>query len=165
MNAGNKCAHPRYLHKWGEPMLRKLFFLLALATPVLAQTDMKQQILALEEQSRLAASKNDPSFLKQYAAADYLVIAPDGSTMTKNQALQAIISQDIQYRSLDYINTPKVRIYGRNTAIVNGEASAVLKDFDSPLGGTFRFTRVWVKQDGGWKVALFHATSEQPSGQ
>lgn len=146
-------------------MLHKLLFLLALATPLLAQTDMKQQILALEEQSRLAASKNDPSFLRQYATSDYLVISPDGSTMNKTQSLQAIISQDIQYRSLDYINTPKVRIYGGNTAIVNGEASAALKDFDSPLGGTFRFTRVWIKQSDGWKVALFHATSEQPSGQ
>jgi ketosteroid isomerase-like protein len=148
-------------------MLRKLLFLLTLATctPLLAQTDVKQQILALEEQSRLAASKNDPSFLTQYATGDYLVIAPDGSTMTKKQAVQAIIAQDIHYRSLDFINTPLVRIYGGNTAIVNGEASAVVTDFDSPLSGTFRFTRVWVKQDGGWKVALFHTTPEQPSGR
>ncbi|MCU1308094.1 MAG: hypothetical protein JWN45_2789, partial [Acidobacteriaceae bacterium] len=113
-------------------MLRKLVFLIALVTctPLLAQTGtVEQQILALEEQSRLAASKNDPSFLKQYATDDYLVIAPDGSIMTKKQALQAMISGDIRYQSLDFINTPKVRIYGGNTAIVNGEASAVLTNF------------------------------------
>jgi ketosteroid isomerase-like protein len=142
-------------------------FLIALATfmPLLAQTtgSAEQQILALEEQSRLAASKNDPGFLKQYATGDYLVIAPDGSIMTKKQALQAIIAGDIQYQSLDFINTPKVRIYGGNTAIVNGEATAVLTNFGQPLSGTFRFTRVWVKQNGGWKIALFHATPEQPS--
>jgi ketosteroid isomerase-like protein len=145
-------------------MLRKLLLLITLtSTPLLAQTgSVEQQILALEEQSRLAASKNDPSFLNQYATADYLVIAPDGSTMTKKQAVDAMIAEDIQYRSLDFINTPVVRIYGGKTAIVNGEASAELTDFDSPLSGTFRFTRVWVKQDGGWKIALFHATPEQP---
>jgi ketosteroid isomerase-like protein len=143
------------------------FFLIALATcmPLFAQTtgSAEQQILALEEQSRLAASKNDPSFLKQYGTQDYLVIAPDGSIMTKKQALQAIIAGDIQYQSLDFINTPKVRIYGGNTAVVNGEATAVLTNFGQPLSGTFRFTRVWVKQGGGWKIALFHTTPEQPS--
>jgi hypothetical protein len=44
-----------------------------------------------------------------------------------------------------------------------GEASAVLTNFGEPLSGTFRFTRVWVKKNGGWKIALFHATPEQPS--
>jgi ketosteroid isomerase-like protein len=147
----------------GDPMHPKLLILfLAISMPLLAQT-VQQQILALEEQSRLAASKNDPSFLKQYATGEYLVIAPDGSIMTKVQAIQAMISGDIHYQSLDYMNTPKVRIYGGNTAIVNGEASAVLKNFGQPLAGTFRFTRVWIKQDGGWKIALFHATPEQPT--
>ena len=145
-------------------MFRKLLFLLTLATctPLLAQTEMKQQILDLEERSRLAASKNDPSFLTQYATGDYLVIAPDGSTMTKKQAIQAMISGDIHYRSLDFINTPVVRIYGGNTAIVNGEASRMLTNFGQPVSGTFRFTRVWIKQDSGWKIAFFQVTPEQP---
>src|SRR5438067_516004 len=102
-----------------DPMLHKLLFLIAIATctPLLAQSDsVEQQVLALEEQSRLAASKNDPSFLKQYATYDYLFIAPDGSSLTKNQAIQAMISGDIHYQSLDFINTPTVRIYGGNTA-------------------------------------------------
>jgi hypothetical protein len=141
-----------------------LLLLLATYIPLLAQTgNVEQQILTLEERSRFAASKNDPSFLKQYATSDYLVIAPDGSSMTKNQSLQAIVSGDIHYQSLDFINTPNVRMYGGNTAIVNREATAMLTNFGQPLSGTFRFTRVWVKQDGGWKVALFHATPEQPS--
>jgi ketosteroid isomerase-like protein len=145
-------------------MLRKLLFLITLATsmPVLAQTAMQQQILALEEQSRLAASKNDPSFLNQYARDDYFVIGPDGSIMTKSQAVQAMISGDIHYRSLDFINAPKVRIYGGNTAIVNGEASRMLTDFGQPVSGTFRFTRVWIKQDSGWKIAFFQVTPEEP---
>jgi hypothetical protein len=141
-------------------------FLIALATcmPISAQTSasVQQQILALEEQSRLAASKNDPSFLKQNATYDYLFIASDGSSLTKNQAIQAMISGDIHYQSLDYINTPTVRIYGGNTAVVNGETSAVVTNFGEPLSGTFRFTRVWLKQGDSWKIALFHVTPEQP---
>jgi ketosteroid isomerase-like protein len=139
---------------------------LTIALPLLSQTatsgSVEQQILSLEERSRLAASKNDPSFLTQYATNDYLVIAPDGSTMTKEQAVGAMIAEDVEYRSLVFINAPVVRIFGGNTAIVNGEASAELEDFGEPLSGTFRYTRVWLKQRDGWKVALFHATAEQP---
>jgi hypothetical protein len=121
----------------------------------------EQQILALEDQLRQSAVRNDPSFIEQHATNDYVGIGAQGRQMSKTQAVQAMRSGDVRYQSIDPISTPTVRVFG-DTAIVNGEATVKLTSFGNPVSGNFRYTRVWVKQGGDWKIASFESTPEQP---
>jgi hypothetical protein len=124
----------------------------------------EQQILALEEQQRQATVRNDPSFIEQHATSDYVSIGGQGRQMSKSQVVQALRSGDIRYQSINIIGSPTVRVYG-DSAIVNGQASVNLTAYQQPVSGTFRYTRVWVKQGGEWKVASFESTPVQPSAR
>lgn len=121
----------------------------------------EQQIRALEEQLRQSVMRNDPSFLEQHATNDYVSIGANGMQLTKSQVVQGFRSGDIRYQSIEPIGTPTVRVFG-DSAIVNGEAAVKLTAFGQPLAGNFRYTRVWVRQGGDWKVASFESTPEQP---
>jgi ketosteroid isomerase-like protein len=119
----------------------------------------EQQIRALEEQARQAALRNDPSFLDQHATDDYVAITSTGDNMTKTQMVQAMRSGAIRYQSIEPRNLT-VRTFG-DTAIVNGEATLSMTRNGQPVAGNFRFTRVWVRQGGDWKIASFESTPEQ----
>jgi hypothetical protein len=124
----------------------------------------EQQIRTLEDQARQAALRNDPSFIDQHATSDYVGIGAQGRQMSKSEVVTAMRSGDIRYQSIDTISSPTVRIFG-DTAIVNGEASVKLTSFGQPVAGNFRYTRVWVKQGGQWKIASFESTPVQPQAR
>jgi uncharacterized protein (TIGR02246 family) len=123
----------------------------------------EQEVRALEAQLVQAAQKNDPSFLEQHATDDYVVITGMGDRLTKDQAVQYMRSGRVHYQSIEPRDM-NVRVYG-NTAIVNGESSINLVRDGKPVSGDFRYTRVWVKQDGGWKIASFESTPIQPQAK
>ncbi|MCU1285995.1 MAG: hypothetical protein JWO13_2345 [Acidobacteriales bacterium] len=121
----------------------------------------EQQIRMLEEQLRQSALRNDPSFIDQHGTSDYVSIGAGGRQMGKSEVVQSLRSGDIHYQSIEPIGTPTVRIFG-DSAIVNGEAAVRLTSFGQPISGNFRYTRVWVRQGGDWKIASFESTPEQP---
>jgi uncharacterized protein (TIGR02246 family) len=123
----------------------------------------EQEIRALEAQAIQAAQKNDPSFLEQHATDDYVGITGMGDMVTKSQVVQDMRSGKMRYQSLQPRDM-NVRVYG-NTAIVNGDSSINLVRDGKPISGDFRYTRVWVKQDGGWKIASFESTPIQPQAK
>jgi uncharacterized protein (TIGR02246 family) len=123
----------------------------------------EQEIRALEEQLVQSAQKNDPSFLERHATDDYVGITGMGDVVTKNQIVQDLRSGKLRYQSLQTSNI-NVRQYG-NTAIVNGESNVSLVRNGQPISGNYRYTRVWVKQDGGWKVASMESTPIQPQAK
>jgi ketosteroid isomerase-like protein len=51
----------------------------------------------------------------------------------------------------------KVRSYG-NTAVVNGVSVQSGVSNGQPWNGRFRFTRVWLQQDGSWKIISSHSS-------
>jgi uncharacterized protein (TIGR02246 family) len=123
----------------------------------------EQEVRALEEQAVQAAQKNDPSFLEQHATDDYVGITGMGDMVTKSQAVQDMRSGKMRYQSIQPRNM-NVRVFG-NTAIVNGEATVSLVRDGKPVSGDYRYTRVWVKQDGSWKIASFESTPIQPQAK
>jgi hypothetical protein len=124
----------------------------------------EQQILALEEQLRQSVERNDPSFIQQHSTDNYVSIGGQGTMMPKSQVVQAMKAGDIHYQSIELIGTPTVRLFG-DTAIVNGEAQVRLTRYGQPVSGKFRYTRVWVNQNGEWKMASFEATPEEPQAK
>ena len=123
----------------------------------------EQEIRALEEQLVQSAQKNDPSFLEQHATDDYVGITGMGDIVTKNQAVQEMRSGKMRYQSLQPRDI-NIRVYG-NTAIVNREATVSFVRNGKPVSGDYRSTRVWVKQDGNWKIASFESTPIRPQAK
>lgn len=51
----------------------------------------------------------------------------------------------------------KIRAYG-STVIVNGVSVQSAVSNGQPWNGRFRFTRVWLQQDGTWKLVSSHSS-------
>jgi len=75
---------------------------------------------------------------------------------TKAQEIENFNSGVTKYESI-VGRESKIRIYG-DTAVVNSLASVRATFNGKPYIGDVRNTRVWVKQNGNWKLVLFQAT-------
>ncbi len=121
----------------------------------------EEQIKALSDQLAQAYIKGDTSFWEKYLADDYMGVYASGQAYTKSESVQP---GALKYESFD-VREMKVRVYG-NTAVVNQLTSAtgtVRKD-GKPFSGLYRTTRVWVKQNGNWRLVAFQSTQvPQPS--
>ena len=95
-----------------------------------------------------AMGSGDPEGWGKYTTDDFIVIQADGSIKTKPERMAEIKATPTQAGS----NTEqKWRTYGGNTAV-----STALATID---GKPTRVTSIWVKQDGGWKVASVQLTT------
>ena len=132
-----------------------------------APPDARQEIERLEEQAREAALKGDPGFVEKYAAADYIAITANGISHRKAEEIESRRMGKIVYQTID-VHELKIHMYG-NTAICNSLATVAFarqrKGFQNTQtlnymqeSGEYRFTRVWVKQDGDWKLVSFQST-------
>ena len=118
---------------------------------------VEQQIRDLEKQSREAAIRGDAAFAERTLASDYISIAPSGAVSTREQTLATARAGTMKLQSIN-VEDEKVRVYGGNVAVVTGHASVTGTDKGQAFTGHSRYTRVWVKQNGGWKLAAFQLT-------
>ena len=126
------------------------------AAEKMAAGTAEQEISRLEKGMQDALLKNDTTLFEKVATDDYLVINPVGIVGTKAQALAGSQNAKIESFSADDV---KVRVYG-DAAVVTGRATikGQLKtgaDSAQDIGGQYRYTRVYVKQQGQWRLASF----------
>jgi ketosteroid isomerase-like protein len=115
-----------------------------------------RQILELEKQSKEAALRRDAGFAERTLVDDYVAIGPLGDIITKGDTVSARKEARLHYDSIDY-SEMVVRIYG-NTAVVTARADVKGKDLGEDFSGPYRFTRVWVKRNGGWQTVSYQMT-------
>ncbi|HKE31126.1 MAG TPA: nuclear transport factor 2 family protein, partial [Candidatus Angelobacter sp.] len=111
-------------------------------------------ITQLEDASRDAALKSDPSWAEKNVADDFVRINVEGKLLNKDQFIDNI--KKTKFESLDFVDR-KVRIYG-NSAIVNLTANVKGTSDGKDISGTNRVTRVWTKIKGQWKLVNFQST-------
>jgi ketosteroid isomerase-like protein len=116
----------------------------------------EQEIKALHAQLIEATLKHDTSFLEKHLADDYIAIRNDGKLTTKVQEIENYKSGVTKYESIE-IREATIRIYG-DTAVYNSLNSIKATINGKPFSADVRNTRVWVKQDGNWKIVVFQAT-------
>ena len=124
---------------------------------------VEQQIKSLHAQLMEATLKHDPGFLEKYLADDYMAIRNDGKLTTKVQEIENYRSGATQYESIE-IREAAMRVHG-NTAIYNSLNSIKATINGKPFSGDVRNTRVWVKQNGDWKIVAFQATQVAPASE
>lgn len=109
----------------------------------------------LEQQRIDAGLRKDVAALAATTADDYLQIDMNGNVRDKDTQMKRIATPEVKMES-NVLDDVVVRVYG-DTAVVTGRATAKGTIRGEPYP-RIRFTRVYVKRDGAWKVVLFQQT-------
>jgi len=115
-----------------------------------------KQIEALEEQWRQAIISNNVTEMDHLLADDYIGISANGTVETKAQALAQRKAGTVLIKTLD-LNDLKVRVYG-DTAVVTSKAELEGTNGQSDISGNYRYTRVYNRRLGQWKIVSFEAS-------
>ena len=111
-------------------------------------------IRALEERLWAAQLAADVATLDELIADDLLFAGPTGELATKAQDLE-------QHRSGALRITKLVPVDYRFREIPGGAITSVLMDGAAivqgqPVSGLLRYTRVWIQENGRWRIAGGH---------
>ena len=146
-----------------------LALMIAAASVGFAQTPAKQppaaagveQTLTKIENDILAALlKKDAAGFGQHFADDAVLITPDGTPQTKAQLLADLMSGDLVIES-SQISEMKVRVLG-DTAVVTYITTDKGKYKGTDITGRYRWTDVFARQAGTWKIVAGQGTPIPP---
>jgi len=123
----------------------------------------RREIDQLEEAWRNAFVKSDTAAMGTLLADDFIGISPSGTLQNKEQMLANMGSGRLHIASM-VLSDRKVRFYGA-TAVVTSLATVSGTNAESEISGSFRYTRVYVRTAGQWKVVSFEASRIRPPGE
>jgi ketosteroid isomerase-like protein len=124
----------------------------------------RNEIYQLEEVWRVAMLKADVSAMSNLLADDYIAITSAGTLQTKDEAINNLRTHRSHVIALDVADR-KIRFYG-TTAVVTSQASVQATTPDGDVSGSFRYTRVYVRDaQGKWKIVSFEASRVRQPGE
>ena len=113
------------------------------------------QIIRHVDQERIQSQIGaDAAALDRIYADDFIGIGPSGVVRTKSQVIADFTSGNLRFQSIT-TDDVRVRVYG-NTAVETGRSTMIGQDGAKPVPRDNRFTRVWVKQQRGWRLVSNH---------
>jgi len=130
------------------------------ACPVPDDTGTNAEILELEKERNQAIISGDATALERMTSEDYTFITLRGELRTKAEIVQGFKTGVFHYESRQ-ISDLKVRVYG-TSAVVTGRSIQKGSENGKDYSGDYRFTRVYVKQDGRWQTVALQTTLIQP---
>jgi ketosteroid isomerase-like protein len=113
------------------------------------------EIVRLEADIRAAQLEADVSALDRLISEDLLFTGPGGALGTKAQDLAAHASGAVRFREHVPLEL-RVRRVGTDVAVVALSASLTVEINGQQARGTYRYTRVWGREDGTWRVVGGH---------
>ncbi len=126
--------------------------------------ESRHEIDQLEVAWREAILKGNTVAMGALLADDYMAITASGTLQTKEQTLASLKSGRMHFTSLD-LSDRKVRFYG-GTALVTSVAAVQATTGEGAISGSFRYTRVYVRDQGGaWKIVHFEASKMRDPGE
>ena len=126
------------------------------------QTSVEEVIKKLDDERIQAQIHADATALDRIYAADFIGVGPSGRVRTKPQVISDFTSGDLKFQSIT-TDDVQVRVY-ENTAVETGRSTMIGHDKGQTVPRDTRFTRVWVKQQGRWRLVANHYSS-QTTGQ
>jgi ketosteroid isomerase-like protein len=117
----------------------------------------REQIVALEHDWQQAALSEDVSEMDKLLSDDYIGITSTGEVVTKTQQLDHMRERKFVITQL-HTSELKIKLIG-NIAIVTSLAQVQGSSDGDPLGGAYRYTRVYQRVANGiWKITNFEVT-------
>jgi ketosteroid isomerase-like protein len=134
---------------------------IALGQKQSARPDQKksvEQVIRQLDHERIQAQIGaDRAALDRIYADDFIGIGPSGTVRTKPQVISDFTSGDLKFQSIT-TDDVRLRVYG-NTAVETGRSTMDGQDKGKTVPRDNRFTRVWVKQQGRWRLVANHYSS------
>ena len=130
------------------------------ASSVPNEAGARADILKLEKERNQAIISGDAAALERMTSDDYTFITLRGELRTKAEIVQGFKTGSFHYESRQ-ISDLKVRVYG-TSAVVTGRSIQKGSENGKDYSGDYRFTRVYVKQDGRWQTVALQTTLIQP---
>jgi len=121
------------------------------------RSGVEQVIRQLDNERIQAQIHADAAALDRIYAADFMGVGPSGRVRTKPQVISDFTSGDLKFQSIT-TDDVQVRVYG-NTAVETGLSTMIGQDKGKTVPRDNRFTRVWVKQLGRWRLVANHYSS------
>lgn len=125
--------------------------------------ESRHEIDQLEETWKDAIIHRNVQVLSSLLADDYIAITANGMLQSKDQTLENMKDGTLRFTSIMFSDR-KVRFYGQ-TALVTSRAEVRGTTPEGDLSGSYRYTRVYVRDShGGWKIVSFEASRIREGG-
>ena len=121
------------------------------------RSSVEQAIKQLDNERIQAQIGADAVVLNRIYADDFIGVGPSGTVRTKAQVISDFTSGDLKFQSIT-TDEVQVRVY-ENTAVETGLSTMIGQDKGKAVPRDTRFTRVWVKQQGNWRLVANHYSS------
>jgi uncharacterized protein (TIGR02246 family) len=118
---------------------------------------VEQAIRQLDHERIQAQIAADAVALDRIYADDFIGVGPSGTVRTKPQVIADFTSGNLKFQSIT-TGEVQVRVY-ENTAVETGLSTMVGQDKGKAVPRDTRFTRVWIKQQGRWRLVANHYSS------
>jgi uncharacterized protein (TIGR02246 family) len=118
------------------------------------RSSVEQAIRQLDNERIQAQIGADAVALDRIYADDFIGVGPSGTVRTKPQVISDFTSGNLKFQSVT-TDEVQVRLY-ENTAVETGLSTMVGQDKGKAVPRDTRFTRVWVKQQGRWRLVANH---------
>jgi ketosteroid isomerase-like protein len=116
------------------------------------------EIVACEAEIRAAQLNADVLTLERLIADELLFTGPDGQLGSKAEDLQLHGSGAVRFRSHEPEEL-RIRRVGKDVAVSALRARLAVEVGGKLLGGIYRYTRVWAREDGrAWRVVGGHVS-------
>ncbi len=138
-------------------MLRTLVLILALAFPIASSAvEADTDLLSMDASWNELRMKPDVAGLERILADDWMLTHSDGRVQYKADYLDELRTRTRRNQGIGNEDL-RLRRYG-DTLVVTGTSLQSGISNGQPWNGRFRFTRVWVKRDGAWKMVSSHSS-------
>ena len=119
--------------------------------------ETEQAVLAAQDQRIALLVAGDLPGLAAATTDDLTWTHSNAVVETKAEFLEAIRSGKYRYKSMTF-DDRRVRLHGDATAIVSGTCRVQVTTGGREIDVRLRFTELYVRQGGAWKVSLWQST-------
>ena len=119
-----------------------------------SKTSVEEVIRQLDRERIQAQIGAEAVALDRIYADDFIGIGPSGTVRTKPQVIADFTSGNLRFQSIT-TDDVQLRVYG-NTVVETGRSTMIGQDKGKAVPRDNRFTRVWIKQEGRWRLVSNH---------
>jgi hypothetical protein len=116
-----------------------------------------KEIEQLEVQLRIASLKGDAAWFDLHLTDSYTEIDAQGKVITRADMLQSLRSGELAYDTMN-LSEGSARIFNNDTVLLVQKEELAGGLHQQNFSGTFRCSRLWIKQNMVWQLAASQLT-------
>jgi hypothetical protein len=127
-------------------------------TPAVSSSEeIAKSIQHLESDLRIATMKGEASWFEEHLAASFIDTDANGKVSNRAEIIQLYRTAAPEYDAWNLSEGTAQTFHG-NTVVLTGKLEVQAIPESKSVSGTFRFTRVWIKNGLDWQLAAQQMT-------